>query len=404
LVEAFQQAMAAGRHGAARSLLRGKLLQPMLDAGRYHQLLGLLEAALAAPEAFDERFLLGRATVLRILGRIQEALENLERLLAVPDLTMPTRALAHHEQGRAFSELDEEGRGHEQALDAYGEALAICEGLSTGTGPERGERRRLDGEIAALLQDTAAIHQYVLGRPADLAFARQLYAASASLWERLRDSALRAQSEKQRAEILRTGSADERAEAKRIYRQVMLAFKRKGLERPYSEALLQLGKIYQEEHAFKHALKRFQEYEEIQHHLGLEREEAIAWKQQGEIYQEAGYRGRTVRKAIELYGRALERLQHYQDRRSRRVVVAALLRRGEAYLELRQAEQAAHDFRAAWQGSLALGRRQEQFDPERLSETDRQRLLWAYCATRHAPITPDDGDLGPDAAVAVQAT
>lgn len=381
VVEAYRHAVAAGHHDAARALLRDKLIDPLLNAGRYRQLLGLLETALGIPEAFDERFLLAQATVLRILGQLPEALESLERLLAVPDLAMPSRALALHEQGRIFCELDDEEHGdHEQALELYAQALAIHEDLAAGGTLDRGRRRWLDAELAALFQDVGTVCQYALARPEDLAFARQLYAASAGFWQRLRDPVSRAISEKQRAEILRTGAEADKAEAKRIYRQLMQTFKRKGLERLYGDALLQLGKIYQDERSFKHALRRFQEYEEIQRRLGLQREEAIAWKQQGEIHQEAGYRGRSVKQAVELYGRALERLLHFGDRWSRRTVVATLLRRGEAYLELSLPDRASHDFREALLHSIAMGTRGEEFHARRLSASDRQRLVWASCA------------------------
>ncbi|HOG45032.1 MAG TPA: CHAT domain-containing protein [Anaerolineae bacterium] len=430
LVEAYRHAMAAGHHQAARTLLRDTLLDALLDAGRFRQLLGLLDAALAEPEAFDERFLLARAGVQRILGRLPEALESLERLLAVPDLAPPSRALALHERGRISYDLDDEEQGdHQRALDLYGEALAICEELaaegqaSQVTGPggpasqpagppvgpasqpagsgglDRATRRWLDGEMASLLQDIAVVYQYALAGPADLAFARQLYAASAGFWKRLRDPISRATSDKQRAEILRTGSAEDREEAKRIYRQVMQALKRKGLRRAYGDVLLQLGKIYQDEHSFKHALRRFQEYEEIQHSLGLEREEAMAWKQQGEVWQEAGYRGRSVRRAVELHSRALERLVRYHDRWSRRTVVATLLRRGEGWLELRMPGEAKSDFYEALSRSVAMGTRGDEFDLRRLSQTDRQRLAWAYCALAHSD-EPDAGAEFHDTALA----
>lgn len=382
LVEAYHHAMAAGRYQAARVLLCDTLLDRLLDAGRYRQLLGLLDAALATPEAFDERFLLARASVLRILGQLEPALESLNRLLAVPDLTMPSRALALHEQGRIYYELDDEERGdHQQALDRYAEALAICEDLAGDL--DRAQSRWLKGEMAGLLQDIALVYQYALAGPEDLAFARQLYAASAGLWQRLRDPLSRATSEKQRAEILRAGSAKEKKEAKSIYRQVMQTFKRKGLQRAYGDALLQLGKIYQDERAFKHALRRFQEYEKIQRRLGLEREEAMAWKQQGEVWQAAGYRGRSVRRAVELYTRALERLTGYDDRWSRRTVVATLLRRGEGYLELRMPDEARSDFREALMRAVDMGMRGDEFDIRRLSVDDRQRLIWASCALAH---------------------
>jgi len=385
LAEAYRHAMAAGHFSAARTLLRDKLLQALLDAGRYRQVLGLLDAALATPEAFDERFLLARATVLRILGRLPEALETLQRLLAVPDLSRASRALALHEQGRVFYELDDEDQGdHQRALDLYAEALAIDEELATSENLGRSEHRWLDGEMASLLEDIATVYQYALAGPADLAFARQLYATAAGFWKRLRDPISRATSDKQRAEILRTGSPEEVQEAKRIYRQVMQAFKRKGLERAYGDALLQLGKIYQDERSFKHALKRFQEYEQIQHRLGLEREEAIAWKQQGEIWQEAGYRGRSVKKAVGLYTRALERLAPFRDRWSRRTMVAALLRRGEGHLELRMPDEAKSDFREALSRVVAMGTRADEFDARRLSRSDQERLVWAFCALAHA--------------------
>ncbi len=384
LVEAYRHAMAAGHHGAARTLLRDRLLDALLDAGRYRQLLGLLDAALATPEAFDERFLLAHASVERILGWLPEALQSLERLLAVPDLAVPSRALALHERGRIYYELDDEEQGdHQRALDLYAEALAICEDLAASETLDRAQRRWLDGEMAALLQDIAVVYQYALARPADLAFARELYAVSAGFWKRLRDPVSRATSDKQRAEILRTGSAKDKEEAKRIYRQVMQAFKRKGLQRAYGDVLLQLGKIYQDERGHKHALRRFQEYEEIQHRLGLEREEAIAWKQQGEVWQEAGYRGRSVKRAVELYTRALERLVQYHDRWSRRTVVATLLRRGEGHLELRMPAEARSDWQAALAHAVAMGTRDDEFDPDRLSQSDRQRLVWAYCALAH---------------------
>ena len=385
LVEAYRHAMAAGHFSAARTLLRDKLLDALLDAGRYRQVLGLLDAALATPEAFDERFLLARASVLRILGRLPEALEALQRLVAVPGLSKPSRALALHEQGRVFYELDDEDQGdHQRALDLYAEALAIDEELAASGSLSAAEQRWLDAEMARLLEDIAVVYQYALAGPADLAFARELYATSAGFWKRLRDPISRATSDKQRAEILRTGSAEEVQEAKRIYRQVMQAFKRKGLERAYGDTLLQLGKIYQDEHSFKHALKRFQEYEEIQHRLGLEREEAIAWKQQGEIWQEAGYRGRSVKKAVGLYTRALERLTSCRDRWSRRAVVATLLRRGEGYLELRMPDEAKSDFREALSRAVAMGTRADEFDIRRLSQSDRQRLVWAFCAVVHS--------------------
>jgi len=356
----------------------------LIDAGRYRQLLGLLDAALAAPESFDERFLLARAGVLRTLGQLSPALESLERLLAVPDLSAPSRALALHERGRVYYELDDEDCGdHQRALDLYAEALAICEELAAGDGVDRAQRRWLDGEMAALLQDIAVVYQYALAGPADLAFARQLYATSAGYCRRLRDPVSRATSEKRRADILRSGTAEEREEAKGIYRQVMQTFKRKGLLRAYGDALLQLGKIYQDERAFKHALKRFQEYEEIQRRLGLEREEAIAWKQQGEVWQAEGYRGRSVKRAVELYTRALARLTAYGDRWSRRTVVAALLRRGEGHLELRMAREAASDFREALVRVVAMGTKGGEFDIRRLSRSDCRRLLWACCALAH---------------------
>ena len=383
-VEAYQQALSAGRYEAARALLRDKLVNPLLDAGRYRQLLGLLEGALQIPEVFDERFLLARATVLRILGHLPEALQSLEQLLAIPDLPVPSRALALHERGRILHELDDEERGdYEQALEHYAEALAIYDDLASGD-LERGQHRWLDAELASLFQDVAIVYQYALAGPADLAFARQLYAASAGLWQRLRDPVSRAVSEKQRAEILRQGSLANKGEAKRIYRQIMQTLKRKGLERAYGEALLQLGKIYQDEKASKHALRRFREYEEIQHRLGLEREEAIAWKQQGEIYQEVEFRGRSLKQAIELYTRALERLVRYGDRWSRRTAISAWVRRAEAYLELGLREQATQDLRKAVQWLLAMGTRSGRFEPQRLAEGDRQRLVWAYCALTHA--------------------
>ena len=384
LVEAYRHAMAAGHFAAARTLLRDKLLDALADAGRYRQLLSLLDAALAAPEAFDERFLLARASVLRILGRLPEALTTLERLASVPGLSRPGRALALHEQGRVFYELDDEDRGdHQRALDLYAQALAIDEELAASGSLGRNEERWLDEEMARLLEDIAAVYQYALAGPEDLAFARELYATSAGFWKRLRDPIGRAISDKQRAEILRTGSPEEVQEAKRIYRQVMQAFKRRGLERAYGDALLQLGKIYQDEHSFKHALKRFQEYEEIQRRLGLEREEAIAWKQQGEIWQEAGYRGRSVKKAVGLYTRALERLVAYRDRWSRRTVVATLLRRGEGQLELRMPDEAKSDFKEALSRVVAMGSRAGEFDIRRLSQSDRERLVWAFCAVAH---------------------
>lgn len=384
-VEAYHHAMAAGHYSAARTLLRDKLLDALLDAGRYRQLLGLLDAALAAPEAFDERFLLARASVLRILGRLSEALETLERLQAVPGLSVPGRALALHECGRVYYELDDEEQGdHQRALDLYAEALAIEEQLAAKGDLSRGDRRWLDAEMASLLEDIALVYQYALAGPEDLAFARQLYATSAGFWRRLRDPISRATSDKQRAAILRTGSPEEVQEAKRIYRQVMQAFKRKGMQRAYGDALLQLGKIYQDERSFKHALKRFQEYEEIQHRLGLEREEAIAWKQQGEIWQEAGYRGRSVKKAVGLYTRALERLVPYRDRWSRRTVVTTLLRRGEGHLELRMPGEAKSDFREALARAVAMGTRDDEFDVRRLSQSDRERLVWAFCALAHS--------------------
>ncbi len=391
LVEAHRHAMAAGQHAAARKLLCEKLLDALLDAGRYRQLLGLLDAALAAPEAFDERFLLARAGVQRTLGQLAEALESLERLLAVPGLRERSRALALHEQGRIYYELDDEDQGdHQRALDLYAEALAICEGLATASDLDRDGRRWLDGEMAALLQDIAVVYQYALAGPDDLAFARQLYATSAGFWKRLRDPVSRATSEKQRAEILRTGTAEEQKEAKRIYRQVMQTFKRKGLQRAYGDALLQLAKIYQDERALKHALQRFQEYEEIQHRLGLEREEAIAWKQQGEVWQAAGYRGRSVRRAVELYTRALARLGGYNDRWSRRTVVATLLRRGEGYLELRMPGEAKSDFQEALARAVAMGTRGDDFQVRRLSQSDCQRLVWASCALAHT--AGEDGE------------
>lgn len=393
LAEAYAHAMAAGHFDAARTLLRDRLLEPLLDAGRYHQLLGLLEAAIAIPQAFDERFLLARATVERFLGRLTQALSSLEQLLAVPDLAMPTRALALHEQGRIFYELDDEEHGdHQRALDLYAEAIALCEELASAGSLDRNQRRRLEGETAALFRDVAVVYQYALASPADLALARQLYAASASLYQRLRDPTSRAISEKQRAEILRHGSLQDRAEAKRVYRGVMQTFRRKGLERLYGEALLHLGQIYQGERALKHALKRFQEYEEIQHRLGLEREEAMAWKQQGEIYQEAGYRGRSARRAVELYTRALERLARFDDRWSRRTVVSALLRRGEARLELGLSQEARQDFEEALQRSLAMGARGEAFDVARLSQSDRTRLVRACCALHHTAPATDESD------------
>lgn len=389
LVEAYQHAMAAGQHEAARRLLRDKLIDPMLAAGRYRQLRRLLDQALARPETFDERFLLGRATVQRTLGQLAEAMESLEQVLAVPDLTAPSRALALHEQGRLCYELDDEALGdHQQALDLYAQALAICEDLAAA-GADRAQRRWLNAELAALFQDIALLYQHALARPADLAFARQLYAASAGFWQRLRDAVSRAVSEKQRAEILRTGSKEERSEAKRIYRQVMQTFRRKGLQRDYGDVLLPLGQLYQDERSYKHALRRFQEYEEIQRRLGLEREEAIAWKHQGEIHQEAGYRGRSVKRAIELYGRTLERLADYRDRWSRRTVVATYLRRGEVQLELGLAEQATDDFRAALLASIAMGTRGGAFAVQRLSAADRRRLAWAACALAR---TSTDGD------------
>jgi tetratricopeptide (TPR) repeat protein len=393
LVEAYQHAVAAGRYQAARDLLRDRLIDALLNAGRYHQLLGLLEAALATPEAFDERFLLSRATIQRILGQLPEALQSLEQLLAVPDLSVPGRALALHEQGRIYYELDDEERGdHQQALDLYAQALAIYEDLPAASTLDRDRRRWLDAELAALFQDIAIVYQYALARPEDLAFARQLYATSAGFWQGLRDAVSRAISEKQRAEILRAGGPADKAEAKRIYRQAMQTFKRKGLQRYYADTLLQLGKIYQDERGYKHALRRFQEYEEIQRSLGLEREEAMAWKHQGEIHQEAGYRGRSVKQAVALYDRALDRLARYGDRWSRRAVVATLLRRGEAKLELGLADQAREDLQAALQHAIALGTRGEDFDVRRLSESDRRRLVWAYCALARATASLDDGE------------
>ncbi len=390
LVQAYQHAIEAGQYEAARRLLRDKLMDALINAGRYHQLLRLLDAALAVPAAFDERFLLGQATVQRLLGRLAEALESLERLLSVPDLSVPTRAMALHEQGRVFYEMDDEDCGdHQQALDLYAQALAICEDLAEAGVEDRAQRRWLDAELAGLFQDVATVYQYALARPEDLAFARRLYATSAAFWQRLRDSVSRAVSEKQRAEILRTGSAEDKAEAKRIYRQLMQTFKRKGLERYYGDALLQLGKIYQDEHNYKHALRRFQEYEEIQRRLGVEREEAMAWKQQGEINQEAGYRGRSVRRAVELYSRALGRLTQYSDRWSRRTVVATYLRRGEAYLELGLRREAAEDFHEAFMRSIEMGSHEGEFDVGRLSEADRRRFIWSACALAH---TADEDD------------
>ncbi|MDI7277887.1 MAG: hypothetical protein QME94_18050, partial [Anaerolineae bacterium] len=245
---------------------------------------------------------------------------------------------------------------------------------------------------------------HALAGAGDLAFARQLYAASASLWQRLRDPVSRAISEKQRAEILRTGSEADREEAKRVYRQAMQTFRRKGLDRFYGETLLQLGKLYQDERSYKSALRRFQEYGEIQRRLGLEREEAIAWKHQGEIHQEAGFRGRSVKQAIELYSRALDRLRRYSDRWSRRTVVATLLRRGEAHLELGQREPAVQDFREALRRSVAMGTRRDEFDPSRLSEVDRQRLLWACCAWNHASAAGDEQEPCEDLLASVEAT
>ncbi len=405
LVAAYQHAMAAGHYPAARTLLRDRLAGALLDAGRYHQLLGLLEVALGAPEACDEHLLLARATALRFLGQLPEALQSLDRLLAVPDLAVPARALALHERGRIFYELDDEERGdHQQALDLYAEAIAICENLAAAGGLDRARRRWLDGELAALYQDVAIVYQYALARPEDLAFARQLYATSAGLWQRLRDPISRAISEKQRAEILRRGTPEEKAEARRIYRQVMQTFRRKGLERLYGEALLQLGKIYQGERSLKHALKRFQEYEEIQHRLGVEREEAMAWKHQGEIFQEAGYRGRSAKQAVELYTRALERLARFGDRWSRRTVISALLRRGEAYLELHLAAQARQDFREALVCAVAMGTRGGGFDVTRLSASDRQRLAWAFCALAHTAASSEEGEACDDQLGPAQAT
>ena len=382
-VEAYQHALAAGRHEAARDLLRDKLMAPLLDAGRYRQLLSLLGAALSIPEAFDERFLLQRARVQRILGQFPEALSTLEELLTQPALEPPTRALALHEQGRICYELDDEAHGgYERALELYGEAIALCEELAAGQ-PDRSRRRWLDAEMAALYQDVALVYQYALAHPQDMAFAHQLYRTSAGLWQRLRDPVSRAISETQRAEILRQGSTDEKNEAKRIYRAVMQTFRRKGLERHYSEALLQLGKLYYRERSLKHALNRFQEYEEIQRRLGLGREEAMAWKQQAAVYQEAGYRGRSLKQAVDLYTRALERLEACHDRWSRRAVISGLLRRGEAYLELRQPALAQADFRQAMDRSFALGAWSGRFDIERLSASDRRRLVWAQCALAH---------------------
>ncbi len=403
-VEAYHHAMAGGQHRAARELLR-KLLDPLLNAGRYHQLLGLVDGALATPEAFDERFLLARAGVQRVLGRLPEALQSLHSLAEVPDLTVSSRALALHEQGRIYYELDDEERSdHQRALDLFAQALGIYDDLDSNGTLDRPRRRALDAELATLFQDVGTVYQYALARPEDLAFARRLYAASAGLWQRLRDPVSRAKSEMQRAQILRLGSPADKAEAKRIYRQVMQTFRRKGLERAYGDALLQLGKIYQDERGLKHALKRFQEYEEIQRRLGLEREEAIAWKQQGEIHQEAGYRGRSAKQAVDLYGRALERLARYADRWSRRTVLATLLRRGEALLELGQVAEAKRDFREALQRSVAMGTRRGEFDAGRLSETDRQRLVWAHCALAHIQNEGEEVEAGGDLAEAALAT
>ncbi|MDI7276727.1 MAG: CHAT domain-containing protein, partial [Anaerolineae bacterium] len=153
LVEAYQHAMAAGRYAAARKLLRDRLSDALLDAGRYRQLLGLLEAAIGMPEAFDERFLLARATVQRILGQHAEALESLERLSEVPDLSVPSRALALHERGRVYYELGDEEQGdHRQALDLYAQALAIYDDLAAPGAAGRDQRRWLDAELAALFQ------------------------------------------------------------------------------------------------------------------------------------------------------------------------------------------------------------------------------------------------------------
>jgi tetratricopeptide (TPR) repeat protein len=400
-VAAYQHALAAGRLQDAKALLRDKLLQPLSDAGRYYQLLSLLDGAIARPEAFDEHFLLARASVQRTLGRLLEALHSLEEVLQAPDLSMPSRALALREQGRIYYEMDDELGDHQQALDTYTQALGILDELLAAGGADRARRRWLDAELAGLFQDIATVYQYALAGPEDLAYARRLYALSAEFYKRLRDPVSRASSEKQRAEIVRLGGKEDRAEAKRIYRQVMQTYKRKGLERAYGDVLLQLGKTYQDEHGYKHALKRFQEYEETQHKLGLEREEAIAWKQQGEIHQEPGYRGRSARRAIELYSRALERLRTYGDRWSRRTVISALLRRGEAYLELGQREPAAADLSEALQRSVAMGTRGDSFSPERLSADDRRRLLWAACAAVHV-----DSENSPsiETAEAVQAT
>ncbi|MCL6430612.1 MAG: CHAT domain-containing protein [Anaerolineae bacterium] len=403
-VEAYQHAIAAGHHAAARKLLRDRLSAALLNAGRYRQLLGLLDTAIDIPEAFDERFLLSRAAVQRILGQLPEALESLERLSEVPDLSTPSRALALHERGRIYYELGDEEQGdHRQALSLYAQALAIYDDL-TATDQTATDRRWLDAELATLFQDIAVVYQHGLAGAQDLAFARQLYSASASLWQRLRDPVSRAISEKQRAEILRTGSDADREEAKRIYRQAMQTFRRKGLDRFYGETLLELGKLYQNEHAYKSALRRFQEYGEIQRRLGLEREEAMAWKQQGEIHQEAGFRGRSVKQAVELYTRALDRLLGYADRWSRRTVVATLLRRGEARLELGQPRLAAQDFREALSRAVAMGTRRGEFDPSRLSEVDRQRLVWACCAYGHVNALSGDGEPCEDLLAAAAAT
>ena len=402
LVEAYQHAIAAGHYAAARKLLRDRLSAALLNAGRYRQLLALLDTAIGIPEAFDERFLLSRAGVQRILGQLPQALESLERLSEVPDLSTPSRALALHERGRIYYELGDEEQGdHRQALALYAQALAIYDDLSAQAGTDR---RWLDAELAALFRDIAVVYQHGLAGAQDLAFARQLYAASAGLWQRLRDPVSRAISEKQRADILRSGSEADREEAKRIYRQAMQTFRRKGLDRFYAETLLELGKLYQSEHAYKSALRRFQEYGDIQRRLGLEREEAMAWKQQGEIHQEAGFRGRSVKQAIDLYTRALDRLLGYTDRWSRRTVVATLLRRGEARLELGQQGPAAQDFAEALRRAVAMGTRRGEFDPSRLSEVDRQRLVWACCAYSHIDAAGGDGEPCEDLLGAAAAT
>jgi tetratricopeptide (TPR) repeat protein len=348
------------------------LAEPLLDSGRYADLLHMLEQVLDSMDPPDSRLAVFHARALLSLGRHEEALAELEYLEfavkndpALHAAVLIDKSTAMRRLGYTLDSIE--------IIKNYRTAFEIFTKLTLQE-KDTHERLVYRENQAACLVDEAAIYLYFLGNPLE---SREKYLAALKIYEDVGSKEGTGLVHKQLGEIYgfkRYGQFYNPVVAEEHFYRALSEFKELKSRTRLLETLYQLAKVHRED--LERSLGLFQECHQLASDLGLLREEAITSVRVVEIQVMMHERShgsglspehtRFYFGIMEVLERSSQVLQNWApDTWSRRVLADSYYLQGRLWLKMKAPEEAENRFRASLEICLPTMKRNISDDRDR---------------------------------------